>query len=169
MKKYAIAVLAASLSACAAPQQERIGNIATTLLRDLNLTAPTIPSVLLEARLTPYFAPADQSCDALLAQVRLLDDALGPDIDVPVTVSDSGDLERATAAVGTAAVGALQKTVEGAIPFRGWMRKLSGAERHASDVAAAILAGTIRRGFLKGIALARACGGAVQDLLPLAR
>ena len=60
-------------------------------------------------------------------------------------------------AVGNAAVGALQKTVEGAIPFRGWVRKLTGAERYSRKVAAAITAGSIRRAFLKGVAAADGC------------
>ena len=45
----------------------------------------------------------------------------------------------------------------GIVPFRGWVRKLSGAERHARDVAAAIGAGAVRRAFLKGIAGQRGC------------
>jgi hypothetical protein len=126
MKKHlALAIL--TLAGCAAPQQQRAGEIAATPLRDFNLSSKTIPPVLLEARKHPYVLPADQTCAGLLAQVR--------------------------AALGNA----LQKTVEGAIPFRGWVRKLSGAERHSEDIAASIGAGTARRAFLKGVAVARTC------------
>ena len=59
-----------------------------------------------------------------------------------------------------AAVGALQRTAEGVIPFRGWIRKLSGAERHSRQVAAAITAGGVRRAFLKGVRASRSCGAA---------
>jgi hypothetical protein len=41
--------------------------------------------------------------------------------------------------------------------FRGWVRKLSGAERYSKQVAAAIAAGSIRRAFLKGLGQAAAC------------
>ena len=37
------------------------------------------------------------------------------------------------------------------IPFRGWIRKLSGAERHDKYVQAAITAGAVRRAYLKGL------------------
>lgn len=43
------------------------------------------------------------------------------------------------------------------IPFRGWVRKLSGAERHSRKVEAAIAAGTVRRAFLKGVAITKDC------------
>lgn len=46
---------------------------------------------------------------------------------------------------------------EGIVPFRGWVRKLSGAERYAKEVAAAITAGTIRRAYLKGLGQAAGC------------
>ena len=51
----------------------------------------------------------------------------------------------------------MRSAAEGVIPFRGWVRKLSGAERYSRDVAAAIAAGTIRRAYLKGIAQAGGC------------
>jgi hypothetical protein len=43
------------------------------------------------------------------------------------------------------------------VPFRGWVRKLSGAERYSRQVAAAIAAGAARRAFLKGLAQGKGC------------
>jgi len=43
------------------------------------------------------------------------------------------------------------------VPFRGWLRKLSGAELHSKKVAKAIAAGTIRRAFIKGIKSTKQC------------
>lgn len=151
MKKILVVALLA-LAGCATSQQDRAGDIAATPLRDFNLSPKTIPPVLVEARKQPYVLPADQSCAGLLAQVRQLDAVLGPDLDDTV-VTESGHMVKVGAAVGNA----LQKTVEGAIPFRGWVRKLSGAERHSNDIAASIGAGTARRAFLKGVAVARTC------------
>ncbi|MES2017276.1 MAG: hypothetical protein V4484_12340 [Pseudomonadota bacterium] len=159
MNKLLLALLATLLTACAAPQQERMGTIAATPLTDLNLNESVIPAILVQAKATPYAAPADQACPALMAQVLLLDDVLGPDLDVPEVADESGTGARAVSTLGNAAVGAVQRTVEGAIPFRGWLRKLSGAERHSRDVATAITAGTVRRGYLKGVAFARDCSG----------
>lgn len=151
MKKIlALALLA--LTGCATSQQDRVGDIAATPLRDFNLNSKIIPPVLVEARKHPYVLPEDQTCAGLLVQVRQLDAVLGPDLDDTV-VTETGHMVKVGAAVGNA----LQKTVEGAIPFRGWVRKLSGAERHAAEIAASIGAGTARRAFLKGIAVARAC------------
>ncbi|HEY0819951.1 MAG TPA: hypothetical protein VGD46_14300, partial [Rhizobacter sp.] len=55
------------------------------------------------------------------------------------------------------AVGSLRGAAEGVVPYRRWVRKLSGAERYSQDVAAAIAAGTVRRAFLKGQIAARSC------------
>lgn len=157
MNKLLLAVLAASLTACASsPQQERLGSIAATPLKDFNLSDTAIPPILLLAKAKPYAAPSDQTCPKLLAEVTQLDEVLGPDLDAPEAPPESKSA-RAVSAVGNAAMGAVQRTVEGAIPFRGWVRKLSGAERQSREVAAAIAAGTVRRGFLKGVALAHKC------------
>lgn len=43
------------------------------------------------------------------------------------------------------------------IPFRGWVRKLTGAERYSRKVSAAIAAGAIRRAYLKGLGQAAGC------------
>jgi hypothetical protein len=43
------------------------------------------------------------------------------------------------------------------VPYRGWVRKLTGAERYSKEVAAAIAAGTVRRAFLKGVVVTRGC------------
>jgi hypothetical protein len=82
---------------------------------------------------------------------------LGPDLDAPVSEANKGLVERGIEGAGGAAAGALQRTAEGVVPFRGWVRKLTGAERYSKRVAAAIAAGTVRRGFLKGLAAAQKC------------
>lgn len=157
MKKLLLVVLVASLSACASTEQNRVGDIAATPLRDFNIKPTDIPPVLVEAKQKPYAAPFDQSCEGLGRQVAVLDDVLGADLDAESVSDEVSKTERAKTAVGKAATGALQKTVEGAIPFRGWVRKLSGAERHSNEASAAIAAGTARRAFLKGLALGRSC------------
>jgi hypothetical protein len=143
------------LAACSsAPKSSAVADAATTPLSDLNLVHAEIPPALVAAQKQPYAVPADPGCTALLAEVRALDEVLGPDLDAPATPSNPGLIERG----GGAAVGALKGAAEGVVPFRGWVRKLSGAERYARDVAAAIAAGTVRRAFLKGVGVTRACG-----------
>jgi hypothetical protein len=154
---FPLAVAAALvLSACASSSQDKVAAAATTPLSDLNVVRADIPDVLKAAAAAPYAPPADASCAGLAAGIHALDEVLGPDIDAPVSGANPGLLDRGE----DAATGALQRTAEGVIPFRGWVRKLSGAERYARHVSAAIVAGGVRRGYLKGLAAARACPAA---------
>jgi len=141
------------LTACASSSQDKVANAATTPLSDLNVVRADIPDVLRAAAAAPYAMPADASCAGLTAGIRALDEVLGPDLDSPPSPNNPGLLERGEGA----ATDAFQRTAEGVVPFRGWIRKLSGAERYSRHVAAAITAGGVRRGFLKGLVLARAC------------
>ena len=134
-----------------------MSDAATAPLSDLNLVHASIPPVLGDAQKRPYVAPADHSCPALAAEVRALDEVLGPDLDAPASASNPGLIERGSTAVGDAAVGAVRGAAQGVVPFRGWVRKLTGAERYSKEVAAAIAAGTVRRAFLKGVAVTRGC------------
>ncbi len=132
-------------------------------LNDLNLLENRIPPVLTAAaQKGAYAAPADASCAALLAELGELDAALGPDIDAPaVPGSDPSLVVQAVGYVGQKAVDSVSTTVntvvDGVLPLRSWVRKLSGAERYSSEVAAAVSAGRIRRPFLKGWARASKC------------
>lgn len=150
-------VAATLLAACASQDEKKLADAAVTPLSDLNLVNAPIPEVLQAARKAPYAAPEDRSCPALLAQVRALDEVLGPDLDTPPTDANPGLVERGGAEVGEAATKALRRTAEGVIPFRSWVRKLTGAERYSRRVAAAIAAGSVRRAFLKGLAVAQGC------------
>ena len=47
--------------------------------------------------------------------------------------------------------------IHGLMPYRSWLRKLSGAEKRELRAIAAIAAGSIRRGYLKGLGEARGC------------
>ena len=143
--------------ACATQKQSDVVDAAATPLSDLNVVHAEIPAVLVEAQKEPYAIPTDQSCASLEASVLALDEVLGPDLDAPASASNPGLIERGSGAAGTAAVGALRRTAEGVVPFRAWVRKLSGAERYSKQVAAAIAAGTVRRAFLKGLRVSKQC------------
>ncbi|MEK8050873.1 hypothetical protein AACH10_11555 [Ideonella sp. DXS22W] len=154
-----------ALLGCASREAQRAEAVATSPLVDLNLMQTIIPEVLQAAQKSPYGppdAPLPGSADArgclpLQAEIDALDEALGPDLDAPPNPDNPGLIERGTTLATDAAFGALQRTVEGVVPFRGWVRKLSGAERRSRQVAAAIAAGGVRRGFLKGLRQARGC------------
>jgi hypothetical protein len=143
----------ALLAGCAANDQAKVSGAAATPLNDFNLVNAPIPETLARAQQSPYGPPAEASCAGLLLEVHALDADLGPDLDAPASESNPSLVERG----GSAVAGAFQKTAEGVVPFRGWVRKLSGAERYSKKVAAAIAAGTVRRAYLKGIANAKGC------------
>jgi hypothetical protein len=155
--KALVIAMALVLGACATDGRSRIGTAAVTPLGDLNVIRADIPAILEQARKEPYVLPGDQGCDALLAQINELDEALGPDLDALPSASSSSLVERGTGMIQDTAFGALQRTAEGIIPFRSWIRKLSGAEEHAKRVSAAASAGIVRRAFLKGIGASRGC------------
>jgi hypothetical protein len=157
LKRPAITTLAVMRAACASSNQSKIETAATTPLNDLNLAQNAIPEVLLIAQKGAYTIPDDASCPVLSGQIALLDEALGPDLDAPATAANPGLIERGGTVANDTAMGALQSTAEGIIPFRGWVRKITGAERHSRKVAAAISAGIIRRAFLKGIRTTLVC------------
>lgn len=152
------------LAACAVPQSPqkpdtgtRITQAVSAPLTDLNILRTKIPKPLVDAQKDPYLTPKELTCEALAAEVQSLDDALGPDLDLPQSDENPGLLERGTVAAGDAAIGALKGAAEGLLPYRGWVRKLTGAERHSKEVAAAIAAGGVRRAYLKGLGQARDC------------
>lgn len=161
MKSLVILSLALVLSACSthknapksdAPQQ--IGDAVTVPLKDLNLVKTAIPNPLRDAQKNPYAIPAEASCAALAKEINDLNEVLGADLDTPATDKDESLLARNL--VGES-VSAIRKTTEAAVPFRNWVRKLSGAERKSKAVAAAITAGSIRRAYLKGMGQANNC------------
>ncbi|HEY1090276.1 MAG TPA: hypothetical protein VGE47_04225 [Burkholderiaceae bacterium] len=135
---------------------ERMGHAIAAPLNDLNLVKVDIPPVLQAARKGPYALPVERSCAALAAEVRLLDAALGADLDAPAGPERSLG-ERGGEAAGNAVVDAVRNTAEGVIPFRGWLRKLTGAERYSREVAASVAAGGVRRAYLKGLGQAAGC------------
>lgn len=126
-------------------------------LRDVNIVRTKIPRVLLEAMDDPYQRPAQADCRTLIALVGPLDNALGEDIDRNPPVEGEDLMDRGRKAAGQAALGAIASTAQDMIPMRGWVRKLTGAERHDRLVQSAITSGNVRRAYLKGLGEARGC------------
>lgn len=165
--KWIVCAVALALSACASSSGSKgVSDAATTPLSDLNLVKAEIPPVLAAALKAPYLAPAGPGCEAIAAEVTQLEAVLGADLDVPPSAARPSLLERGGSAAGDAAVGALRGAAEGVIPFRGWVRKLTGAERYSREVAAAITAGSVRRSYLKGVGQARGCGAPAAPAVP---
>lgn len=121
-------------------------DVAMTPLNDLNLSKDAIPPVLLAASSDPYASTGLTRCSAIQAAIGELDAVLGPDMDVSVTDADRLSTGRVAKSV-----------VASFIPFRGVLRELSGAAGHERAYEAAIYAGSVRRGFLKGLGQQKGC------------
>jgi len=78
-----------------------------------------------------------------------LDSILGPDLEGQPGASSRPIISRESAerSARSAARGAASSW----IPFRGFVRELTGAERHSRAVKEAVLAGMVRRAYLKGL------------------
>ncbi|MDP3405921.1 MAG: hypothetical protein Q8S03_14605 [Brevundimonas sp.] len=132
--------------------RDGVGMAATAPLDDLNLRRQAVPEILISARRAPYAIEGLGQCRAVLASIAALDDALGPDVDQPEPDTGTGDQ------AASMALDMVRDTATDFIPLRSWVRRLSGATAHDRSVQAAIRAGLVRRGFLKGIARERGCG-----------
>lgn len=134
-------------------KQESLGGAALTPLRDLGVEKTDIPEILLQALSDPYARPPrGYGCAYLVALVRPLDDALGPDIDQTPVEGDENLVNRRKV-LGVAA----DVASSALIPFRGVVRKISGAEAHDRLAQSAYVAGSVRRAYLKGLGEARGC------------
>lgn len=129
----------------------------TAPLDDLNLKHTRIPDVLKRAVAAPYAMDGLTRCEAIAGEVGRLDEALGPDLDEPPPPDRRTRTQKLKQAAGVAAVSAVGDRTRSLLPFRGWVRKLSGAERRDRRVAEAINAGKIRRGYLKGAGMNMNC------------
>jgi hypothetical protein len=171
MKKIILLPMLMGMTACATHEsspavvgpnahpglQSQVTDAATSPLTDLNLIRADIPPVLIAAQKAPYAVPADAGCASLTVQVEAIDAVLGADLDVPPSDTNPGLIPRGQEAATKSAVGAIRGAAEGLIPYRSWVRKLSGAERYSREVSAAIAAGIVRRSFLKGLGQAAGC------------
>lgn len=99
----------------------------------------------------PYSLGGLKTCAALQAEVAALDEVLGPDVNEKAeTPSKAKKREEMAARVASSAAAE-------AIPFGGLIGEVTGANAERRRYATAIYAGTVRRGFLKGVGLERGC------------
>jgi hypothetical protein len=134
--------LASALPAAAQPPLDdpnaTVAGAAISPLRDLNIVRHKTPAVLQDAATAPYAHVAPQDCKAMKAQIADLDHVLGPDLDEATYNPKGGSL--------------LADSVRSALrlPFGGVVSRLTGARKEEQDRDHAILAGYIRRAYLKG-------------------
>ncbi|GMN14975.1 hypothetical protein [Altererythrobacter sp. MTPC7] len=163
-------LVAVSLAFSAAPtlgqsgeRQDSVGEDAvdavTQPLSDLNLRNREIPLILRLAQEEPYNLSEVEGCDALRTEVARLNEVLGPDANEPA--KRAGLVNRGLRAGGD--------VLGGMIPFRGIVRRVSGARAEQKRWEAAIYAGVARRSFLKGYMAGQGCESAEEASVRSAR
>jgi hypothetical protein len=144
------AALALALVAAPASAQKMSGDdvrdVAETPLEDLNLSKDEIAQVLIEAAKNPYVHDSLATCNDIVREVARLDMALGADYDL------AGEED-----TGIDAKSAAKSVVGSIMPFRGLVREITGAAGDKRKAEAAVRAGMVRRGYLKGLGQGRGC------------
>ncbi|HWW55312.1 MAG TPA: hypothetical protein VN047_00315 [Sphingopyxis sp.] len=145
----AASILPATLSAQqGAPEDSTIKGTANSVTEPFD--GKEVPPKLLAIQENPYSLAGLGKCAAIIGEVNELNAVLGPDVNEQV------DKDRAKKREETA--GRVAGTVAGGIiPFRGLIGEVTGANAERRRYALAVYAGTVRRGFLKGVGLQRGC------------
>ncbi len=136
-----------------------VTDAAATPLRDVGLIRTEIPLVL--RRLNYPYASTTLlgGCPAVQYEIGQLDAVLGVESYQPG--EDESLSERGMDAAQNAAVGAVRDTAGDVVPFRSWVRRLSGATRAEREAQRAVDLGEMRRSFLRGYGAALGCRGVV--------
>jgi len=125
-----------------------LGDAIMTNVKDLNLRKVDVPMALLAIR-RPYDEPP-KGCAAIVKEIHVLDEALGPDYDrLPLPQMDSQMQRTGLGLIGSA--------IGGLMPFRSVVREVSGASARERELRDYYRVGIVRRGFLRGLARERGC------------
>lgn len=135
-----------------------------TPLEDLNLKRDPIPKMLEICATNPYAMPLPPQCATIPTELTELNRLLGPDMEPeplpwlpkPKKIAIRPYVSQGVSMAQDQAVGIVRSKVD-IIPFRGMVRRVTGAEKHAKKVARAYEAGKLRRAFLKGLLSAYGC------------
>ncbi|RIJ14367.1 hypothetical protein D1227_15535 [Henriciella mobilis] len=162
---------AALLAACASHETGAAANravsetrsgattAAMTPLRDLNLQREPIPAILQEIE-NPYDIPADISCPEIEQQVAALNEVLGPDWDaLPRHEADPTVSDYAADEASEEVLDIIADEAGAIIPYRSWVRRLSGAKAYQKKVSQAEKRGSHRRTYLKALGFMKGCEG----------
>jgi hypothetical protein len=160
------------LSACASnPDHDPIdqtrrgvADAAISPLRDIGLVRPDIPSPLVGLNFPYQSAQLIAGCPQVLYEIGQLDAVLGMENYVPGRKRSLA--EQGMSGASDAGVGLVQDAVDDLIPFRGWVRRASGAEAAQQRYIRALELGHTRRAFLRGYGAALGCNGILPEPPP---
>ena len=109
-----------------------------------------VPQKLKDIQDDPYSLRGLRRCAAIIAEVQELNAVLGPDVNEQVDKSLGKKREQTAARVAGSAIGSI-------IPFGSIIGEVTGANAERRRYNEAVYAGTVRRGFLKGVGLQKGC------------
>ncbi|WP_293701056.1 MULTISPECIES: hypothetical protein [unclassified Sphingopyxis] len=147
--------VAASL-VIAAPAYAQAGSPENSTIKDTanKVTEPfdgkEAPAKLIAVQGDPYSLAGLRKCAAIQQEIVELDEVLGPDVNETEEESRDKKRERTAGRVAGSVAGSI-------IPFRSLIGEITGANAERRRYAEAVYAGTVRRGFLKGVGLERGC------------
>lgn len=127
---------------------------ATIPLRDVGLVRPEIPLLLRDLQY-PYSTVTLTDCAAVSREIGQLDAVLGPESYQPGPNRNAWD--RSGDFVEEQTIEAAESTAQDLIPFRSWVRRISGASRAERDALRAVANGQQRRTFLRGYGASIGC------------
>lgn len=169
--KFAVVIAACvGVVACStgrtADTRRGVTDAATIPFRDVGLMRPEIPLVLRNLGY-PYSTATLANCAAVSHEISQLDAVLGPESYQPGPNRNIWD--RSGDFVEDQAIQAAEDTAEDLIPFRSWVRRLSGANRAERDALRAAANGQQRRTFLRGYGASLGCPSIIPPPPPAAR
>jgi len=145
-------VLAVSLAACStgrtADTRRGVMDATSIPLRDVGLVRPEIPILLRDLQYPYSTATLGDGCSAVAREIGQLDAVLGPESYQPGPNRNIWD--RSGDFIEDQAIEAAADTAADLIPFRSWVRRISGASRAERDALRAVANGQQRRTFLRG-------------------
>lgn len=150
-----LTLIAFAAQAAAQPQSgtrqiiDRGGQIASRPITDVGARKTEIPPVLQKAAVNPYARTGTANCTQLRGSIASLSAVLGPDFRPGANTAENR--------AGKLAEAGGKTLVNGLVPFRALVREISGAAPAERRLNAAISAGHARRGYLRGVAVARNC------------
>lgn len=161
----ALALVSACSTGRTADTRRGVTDAAYTPLRDVNIIRPEIPLILRNLQY-PYSTATLADCTAVTREIGQLDAVLGPESYQPGPNRNIWD--RSGDFVEEQTIEVARDTAEDLIPFRSWVRRISGASRAEREALRAVANGQQRRTFLRGYGASLGCPSMIPPPPPQA-
>jgi hypothetical protein len=158
-KLIPLLVVSLGVGACStgrtADTRRGVSGAAAIPFRDVNLIRPEIPLLLRDLNYPYSTATLGGGCPDVAREIASLDAVLGPES--YQAGPDRNIWDRSGDFAEEQTVEAAEDAVEGLIPFRSWVRRISGANRAEREALRAFANGQQRRTFLRGYGASLGC------------